>query len=76
MLIIVNLFAPIVSVAIALSAWTAAFFWFYAAIIGDPEGLDQESRRSSHLKEEEEDGKTSVMAVRDWWKRWLTKALR
>jgi hypothetical protein len=76
LLIIVTLLAPVVSVAVAISAWTAACFWFYAAIIGDPEGLDRESRRSSYIKEEEEDGKASVLAVRNWWRKWLTKALR
>jgi hypothetical protein len=76
LLIVVTLLAPVVSVAVAISAWTAACFWFYAAIIGDPEGLDRESRRSSYLKEEEEDGKASVLAVRNWWRKWLTRALR
>ncbi|KAF2668597.1 hypothetical protein BT63DRAFT_479994 [Microthyrium microscopicum] len=76
LLVVVLLLAPVISIAVAISAWTAAFFWFFAAIIGDPEGTESESRRSSFLKEEDEDGKASVISVRNWWKRWLMKAMR
>jgi hypothetical protein len=73
LLIVVNLFSPVVSVGVAISAWIAAVFWCYAVILGDPDGSDQP--RGSYGKEYN-DGKASVLLVRAWWKRWLTKALR
>jgi hypothetical protein len=76
----VLLIAPFISIGVALAAWTAAFFWFYACVIGDPEGADAEfhDRRSSFelSKKESNDGRASVLAVRAWWKSWLTKAIR
>jgi hypothetical protein len=65
--------SPLVSGGVALSAWTAAVFWCYAAVLGDPEGSDAPG---DELGKEYNDGKTSVLVVRAWWKRWLTKALK
>ncbi|KAF2730022.1 hypothetical protein EJ04DRAFT_515523 [Polyplosphaeria fusca] len=65
MLAVVNLFSPVVAVGVAIAAWTAAFFWFFSAILGDPAGQDGHN-----------DGRDSIVGVRNWWDRWLSRALR
>jgi len=52
---------------VAVAAWVAGAFWFFNAILGDPSGAD-EGRIN--------DGRASVIGVRVWWERWLTRALR
>ena len=65
MLVIVHLLSPFISVGVAVAAWVAASFWFYAAIIGDPDG--------THGKD---DGRAAVLGVQAWWERWLLRASR
>lgn len=65
MLIVVNLFSPFVAAGVAIAAWTAACFWFFSAILGDPAGQDRRN-----------DGKETILGVRNWWERWLSRALR
>ncbi|KAL5425725.1 hypothetical protein PMIN06_009017 [Paraphaeosphaeria minitans] len=65
MLVVVHLFSPFVAVGVAIAAWTAACFWFFSAILGDPAGQDGHN-----------DGKESILGVRTWWDRWLSRALR
>ncbi|KAF2263224.1 hypothetical protein CC78DRAFT_288505 [Lojkania enalia] len=65
MLVVVNLFSSIVAIGVAVAAWTAAFFWFFSAILGDPAGQDGHN-----------DGRDSILGVRRWWDRWLSRALR
>jgi hypothetical protein len=65
MLVVVHLFAPIVAMGVAIAACTAAFFWFFSAILGDPAGQDGHN-----------DGKETLLGVRNWWDRWLSRALR
>lgn len=65
MLILLNLFSPVYAVAVALSAWVAAMFWFYAAILGDPDGRDGK-----------DDGRAAVLGVRGWWERWLQRGMK
>lgn len=65
LLVVVHLFSPIVAMGVAVAAWTAAFFWFFSAILGDPAGQDGHN-----------DGKESILGVRNWWERWLNRALR
>lgn len=65
MLIPLNLLGPIYAVGIAVSAWVAAAFWFYATILGDPEGVDGR-----------DDGRAAVLGVSGWWERWLEKGAR
>jgi hypothetical protein len=65
MLVVVHLFSPVIAIGVAISAWTAAFFWFFSAILGDPAGQDGHN-----------DGKESILGVRNWWERWLSRALR
>ena len=63
-LILVNLGSPVYSLGIAIAAWVAAAFWAYAAILGNPDGLDQHH----------DDGREAVMKVRAWWQMWLERA--
>lgn len=65
MLVIVHLFAPFVALGVAIGAWTAACFWFFSMILGDPAGQDGHN-----------DGKESILGVRNWWDRWLSRGLR
>jgi hypothetical protein len=65
MLVVVNLFSPIVAFGVAIAAWTAAGFWFFSSILGDPGGHDGHN-----------DGKETIVSVRNWWERWLSRGLR
>ncbi|RAR08401.1 hypothetical protein DDE82_002382 [Stemphylium lycopersici] len=65
MLVVIHLFSPIVSFGVAIAAWTAAGFWFFSSILGDPGGHDGHN-----------DGKESIVGVRNWWERWLSRGLR
>ncbi|KAF2190880.1 hypothetical protein K469DRAFT_558844 [Zopfia rhizophila CBS 207.26] len=65
LLVVIHLFSPIVAMGVAVAAWTAAFFWFFSAILGDPAGQDGHN-----------DGRDSILGVRNWWDRWLSRALR
>ena len=65
MLVLVHLLSPFISFGVAVAAWVAAIFWFYAAILGDPDGTNGK-----------DDGRAAVLGVRAWWERWLKRALR
>ncbi|KAI9875366.1 MAG: hypothetical protein M1830_008577 [Pleopsidium flavum] len=65
MLVFVHLLSPLISFGVAVAAWVAAGFWFYTAILGDPDGTNGK-----------DDGRAAVLGVRGWWERWLKKALR
>ena len=47
-----------------MSAWVAAGFWAFAAIMGDPDGQDGK-----------DDGRAAVLGVRKWWEKWLARAI-
>ena len=64
MLVVVSLLSPLFAVAIALATWVAGAFWSYIAILGNPDG-----------KEERDDGREAVLAVRGWWEKWLIRSL-
>ena len=64
-LVLVLLLSPFLSIGVSLTAWVLAFFWCFAKVLGDPDGT-----------EKDDDGKTAVLGVRNWWERWLCKALR
>ncbi|KAF1828697.1 hypothetical protein BDW02DRAFT_209984 [Decorospora gaudefroyi] len=65
MLVVVHLFSPVVAFGVAIAAWTAAGFWFFSSILGDPGGHDGHN-----------DGRESIVGVRNWWERWLSRGLR
>ena len=64
MLVLVSLLSPLYAVAIAVATWVAGAFWSYTAILGNPDG-----------KEDRDDGREAVLAVRGWWERWLIRSL-
>lgn len=68
MLVVVNLLAPLLSLGVIGGAWIAAAFWFFNAILGDPDGSDKPKGYN--------DGRASVMGVRKWWEKWLRRPLR
>lgn len=65
MLLVINLFSPVIAFGVAIASWTAAGFWFFSSILGDPGGHDGHN-----------DGKESILGVRNWWERWLSRGLR
>lgn len=65
MLVLVHLLSPFVSLGVAGAAWVAASFWFYAAIIGDPDGTRGK-----------DDGRAAVLGVQAWWESWLMRCSR
>ena len=61
--IAVLLLSSLLSIAILLLAWTAAFFWVFTMIMGNPDGTERKV-----------DGRTAVLGVVKWWHTWLAKA--
>ncbi|KAH8705797.1 hypothetical protein BGW36DRAFT_393313 [Talaromyces proteolyticus] len=57
--------APFLSFGLLLAAWTAAFFWIFAMILGNPDGT-----------EKKDDGRVAVLGVNAWWQTWLRKSRR
>ncbi|KAJ4331935.1 hypothetical protein N0V95_009776 [Ascochyta clinopodiicola] len=67
MLVVIHLFSPIIAFGIAVAAWTAAGFWFFSSILGDPGGHDGGRHN---------DGQDCILGVRNYWERWLSRGLR
>ena len=65
MLVVIHLFSPLVAFGVAIAAWTATAFWFFSCILGDPGGHDGHN-----------DGRESIVGVRNWWEGWLSRGLR
>ncbi|KAJ5569556.1 uncharacterized protein N7459_008986 [Penicillium hispanicum] len=65
MSIAVLLLSPFLSIAILLFAWTAASFWIFTMVMGNPDGTERK-----------DDGRTAVLGVCKWWQTWLGKARR
>lgn len=70
MLVVIHLFSPIISLGVVIAAWTAACFWFFNAILGDP------ARTAGQVHAKHNDGKDTLLGVRNWWDRWLSRGLR
>ena len=68
MLVLTNVFGPVYAIWIAASAWVAAGFWAFTAIMGDPDGRDGHGGK--------DDGRAAVLGVRRWWETWLARAIR
>jgi hypothetical protein len=62
-LIAVQLAAPVVSMGVAMAEWIAAPFWIFAIIMGNPDGTERR-----------DDGRATVLAIRNWWEQCLLKA--
>ena len=65
-LVVLNVFAPFYAMGIMLAAWVAAGFWFFGAILGDPNGR----------QEKDKDEQAVVLYVSRWWERWLLRGFR
>ena len=65
LLLLIHILSPIAAMGVAVASWTAGCFWFFSAILGDPAGQDGHN-----------DGRATVLGVRNWWERWLSRALR
>ncbi|KAJ5993915.1 hypothetical protein N7451_009639 [Penicillium sp. IBT 35674x] len=63
MSIVVLTLSPFFSIAILLFAWTAAAFWVFAMVMGNPDGTERK-----------DDGRTAVLGVCKWWRTWLGKS--
>ncbi len=63
-LITVQVASPVVSIGVALAGWVAASFWLFAMMMGNPDGTERR-----------DDGRATVLAVRDWWEGCLLKAV-
>ena len=63
-LVLVSMLSPLYAMAIAVAAWVAGAFWLYTAVLGNPDG-----------REDKDDGREAVLAVRRWWERWLIQSL-
>ncbi|KAJ5753463.1 uncharacterized protein N7511_007616 [Penicillium nucicola] len=61
--IAVLLLSPFFGIVILLFAWTAAFFWVFAMVLGNPDGTERK-----------DDGRAAVLGVCKWWRTWLCKA--
>ncbi|KAJ5215472.1 uncharacterized protein N7498_001879 [Penicillium cinerascens] len=61
--ICILIFSPFLSIAILLCAWTAAFFWVFTMVMGNPDGTERK-----------DDGRAAVLGVCKWWRMWLAKA--
>ncbi|PLB39544.1 uncharacterized protein BDW47DRAFT_13772 [Aspergillus candidus] len=62
-LIAVLLLSSLLSIAFLLLAWTAAFFWIFAMVLGNPDGTERK-----------DDGRAAVLGVCRWWQTWLRRA--
>ncbi|KAB8253633.1 hypothetical protein BDV32DRAFT_133761 [Aspergillus pseudonomiae] len=62
-LIAVLLLSSLLSIAFLLLVWTAAFFWVFAMVLGNPDGTERK-----------DDGRAAVLGVCRWWQIWLRKA--
>lgn len=48
MLILVNILSPLYSIGIAIAAWVAAGFWVTAAILGDPNSVQEKNSHDNN----------------------------
>lgn len=64
-LIFIHVISPIISIGNAIAAWVAAVFWVFAIIMGNPDGT-----------EKRDDGRATVLGLRDWWEKCLLYAIR
>ncbi|KAL4933562.1 uncharacterized protein BDV17DRAFT_287213 [Aspergillus undulatus] len=62
-LLMVLLLSSLMSFGLLLLAWTAAFFWVFAMILGNPDGTERK-----------DDGRAAVLGVTRWWQIWLSRA--
>ncbi|KAK5401662.1 hypothetical protein LTR06_011026 [Exophiala xenobiotica] len=64
-LVLIHLVSPLISIGNAVAAWIVAVFWIFAIIMGNPDGT-----------EKRDDGRATVLLLRDWWEKCLLFAIR
>ncbi|KAL6247969.1 hypothetical protein RBB50_005317 [Rhinocladiella similis] len=64
-LVLIHLISPLISLGNAVAAWIVAVFWLFAIIMGNPDGT-----------EKRDDGRATVLMLRDWWEKCLLYAVR
>ena len=64
-MIMMYLAAPVLSAGVAVAAWVSASFWIFAITMGNPDGTERR-----------DDGRATVLGVRNWWERYLLSAVR
>lgn len=64
-LVLIHLVSPLISIGNAIAAWVVAVFWVFAIIMGNPDGT-----------EKRDDGRATVLLLRDWWEKCLLFAIR
>ncbi|KIW93682.1 uncharacterized protein Z519_06287 [Cladophialophora bantiana CBS 173.52] len=64
-LVLVHVTSPLISIGNAIAAWIMAVFWVFAIIMGNPDGTERR-----------DDGRASVLLLRDWWEKYLLFAIR
>ena len=60
---IVLVLSPFVTLCLLLAVWTAALFWVFSVILGNPDG-----------NERKDDGRAAVLGVNVWWQKWLARS--
>ena len=66
LLVLIHVVSPFLILPLFFASWTAACFWVFAMVLGDPGGGTGPRRN--------DDGRAAVLAVRNWWRAWLGKA--
>lgn len=67
--ILIGCLAPLVAVGVCIAAWVAGGFWLFAKILGNPNA-------NSGKDDESNDGRATVMGVKDLWVAWLLRGFR
>ena len=65
MLVMVHMLSPFLSFVVMFASWTLAVYWLSSTIVGDPAGQDKR-----------DDGKETVLGLRNWWERWLMRCIK
>lgn len=65
MLFVVHILSPFFSMAVMFASWVLAVYWLCSGVVGDPAGQDKR-----------DDGKETVLGLRNWWEKWLMKGVQ
>ena len=65
MLVMIHMLSPFLSFVVMFASWTLAVYWLSSTIVGDPAGQDKR-----------DDGKETVLGLRNWWERWLMRCIK
>lgn len=65
MLVAVHILSPFLSFFMMFAAWVLAIYWLCSGVVGDPAGQDKR-----------DDGKETVLGLRNWWERWLMRCVK